>query len=187
MLPCALRVRASRALGALVVGFLVGAAWTAATAPAAAAASVVGPVAAGGPWSNGTVAIIVAAVGVSGAAVLIGFGDREMRLAGLRLGFALLVVVVQDPRCPTSLRAPIVLAFLAFVPGWALLSLWDLARGWAGAGLAIAVSLALATIVPGALMYAGAWSPFTALVILVGLTMAASVEPVVKGWPEGTG
>ena len=187
MLPSALRGRPPRAIRALVAGFLVGAAWTAATAPVAVAAPVVGPVAAGDPWTTDAVAIIVAAVGVAGAAFLVGLGDRGMRLAGLRLGFALLAIVVQDPRCPTSLRAPIVLAFLAFVPGWALLSLWDLGRGWAGAGLAIAVSLALATIVPGALMYAGAWSPFAALAILVGLTVAASVQPVVEGWPEGTG
>ena len=176
MLPCALRGRASPVARSLVIAFLAGAAWTAATAAVAAAAPGTGPVAAGDAWSAGTVALLGAAV--TAAAVLIVRGDDETRLAGLRLALALLAIAVQDPRWPTWLRAPVVLAFVAFVPGWALLSVWDLARGWAGAGLAIAVSLALATIVPGALMYAGAWSPFTAFVILVALTVGASAETI---------
>jgi hypothetical protein len=175
MLPSALRGRASLVIRSVVVALLAGAAWTAATAAVAAAAAGTGP-AAGDAWSAGTVALLGAAV--TAAAALILRGDDETRLAGLRLALALLAIAVQDPRWPTSLRAPVVLAFVAFVPGWALLSMWDLARGWAGAGLAIAVSLALATIVPGALMYAGAWSPFTAFVILVALTVGASAETI---------
>lgn len=174
MLPCARRGRASSVTRILVVA-LLGAALTAATAPVAAAAPLTAQ-AAEDAWSAGILALLGAAA--IAAVALIVRGDGETRLAGVRLELALLVVAVQDPRWPTSVRAPVVLAFLAIVPGWALLSMWDLARGWAGVGLAIAVSLALATIVPGALMYAGAWSPFTALVILVALTVAASGETI---------
>jgi hypothetical protein len=44
----------------------------------------------------------------------------------------------------------------------------------------IAVSISLAVIVPGALMYAGTWSPFTALVILAGVTEVASLAVILR-------
>ena len=72
----------------------------------------------------------------------------------------------------------VVLAFVCIGPGWAILRFWDLARGWAGVGLAVAVSLSLAIIVPGVLLYAGAWSPLAALVILAGVTVLASIATV---------
>jgi len=124
---------------------------------------------------------MTAVIAVGWAVVLVALlPDRDERLAALRVVLAMLAVALQDARWSTSVRAPVVLAFLAFVPGWAILAVWDLARGWAGIGLMIAVSISLAVIVPGALMYAGTWSPFTALVILAGVTEVASLAAILR-------
>jgi hypothetical protein len=47
--------------------------------------------------------------------------------------------------------------------------------------LAIALSLSLATIVPGALLYAGLWSPLSALVALAGITVLVSGVTIARG------
>jgi hypothetical protein len=95
--------------------------------------------------------------------------------------FAALAVALQSTASTSPIRALIPVAFVSVGPGWALLGLWDLARGWAGLGLAIALSLSLATIVPGAMLYAGLWSPFSALVALAGITVLASAATIARG------
>ena len=96
------------------------------------------------------------------------------------LGLALIVVALQGTSWGVPVRAIVVTTFIAFAPGFAILRLWGLASGWAGLGLAIAVSLSLATIVAGAMLYAGAWSPFASLLVLAGLTALASVISLVR-------
>jgi hypothetical protein len=125
-------------------------------------------------------AVIVVALAVVVAALLPG---RDRRLAAFRVVVAMVAVALQGAGWPASVRAPVVLAFVAIVPGWAILAVWDLARGWAGIGLMVAVSISLAIVVPSALMYAGTWSPFTALVILAAVTEVASIAVIVRPIP----
>ena len=80
----------------------------------------------------------------------------------------------------SPVRAIVVLGFVLVAPGYALLRGWGLAHGWHGAALTVALSVALATIVPGALLYAGAWSPRAALLILAGVTITASIASVLS-------
>ena len=82
-------------------------------------------------------------------------------------------------------RAALVSAFVLVAPGWAILRVWDLASGWAGVAGVLAVSIALATIVPGALLYAHAWSPTAAIVILAGVTLAGCVAGLIRSGREG--
>jgi hypothetical protein len=112
--------------------------------------------------------------------------SRPFRLVEpfLLMQFAALAITLQATRSTSPIRALIPLAFVSVGPGWALLRLWDLTRGWAGLALAIALSLSLATIVPGALLYAGLWSPLSALVALAGITVLASAAIIVRGRPE---
>lgn len=95
-------------------------------------------------------------------------------------GFVLLAAAPVVADWESFVRAILVGLFVLIVPGWAILDVWDLARGWTGAGLAISLSLALATIVPGALLYSHAWSPLAALLILFGVTLAASVASAIR-------
>lgn len=66
-------------------------------------------------------------------------------------------------------QSAIVLPFLCVGPGLALVPLLRVG-GWAGLTLALGVSLALDALVPTAMIYAGAWSPDTALAVLVVLS-----------------
>jgi len=105
--------------------------------------------------------------------------DAAVPAALVLLACASLVLVVAGTE--GLARALVVGVFVAVAPGWAILEALGLARGWAGVAIAIALSLSLATIIPGALLYAGAWSPVAALAILAGLTVAASTARVARG------
>jgi hypothetical protein len=133
-----------------------------------------------------TLWIIVAFNGAAGflIALLGGRSEKRGESASFYVGPVLLTqlaavaVVLQVTGWSSPVPPLVVLAFVCIGPGWAILRLWDLARGWAGVGLAVAVSLSLAIIVPGVLLYAGAWSPLAALVILAGVTVLASIATV---------
>jgi hypothetical protein len=71
-------------------------------------------------------------------------------------------------------RPAVVLGFVAFGPGWAILRLWSLASGWAGLALVLSVSLGLAMVVSGGMLYAGVWSPLASLAVLAGITVVAA-------------
>jgi hypothetical protein len=91
------------------------------------------------------------------------------------IALAVLALAAQAVDWSVPVRPVIVLAFVAVGPGWAILRPFGLARGWAGFGLVIAVSLALAMLVSGAMLYAGVWSPFASLVVLATVTVAGAV------------
>jgi len=88
--------------------------------------------------------------------------------------FALLAVALQSTAWAVPVRPVIVTIFIAIAPGWAILRLWHLASGWAGLALVVALSVSLAMVVSGLMLYFGAWSPFASLVVLAGVTVAAS-------------
>jgi hypothetical protein len=76
-------------------------------------------------------------------------------------------------------RAPIVISFLLVGPGLAIVRLLGVPAATAQLSLGIALSMALDVLVPAALLYAGAWSPSSALAILVALAIAAALVEVV--------
>ena len=105
--------------------------------------------------------------------------------SSVTLSFALIaiagvVVALQGVSWGVPIRPVVVATFLAFAPGFAILRLWGLERGWAGIGLSIGISVGLATVVSGAVLYAGKWSPFASLLVLTGLTALASVVSLLR-------
>jgi uncharacterized membrane protein len=86
---------------------------------------------------------------------------------------AVAAVVVADVDSP--LRSALVLAFALVCPGMALARLLGVVDPIAELALAVALSFALVAIVPGAMLYAGSWSPKLALLILIAITLIATV------------
>lgn len=82
------------------------------------------------------------------------------------IGSAIAAVGLNLSAAPEIVRAPIVFWFLLVCPGMAfvrLLRIDNLLILWT---LAIALSLALSTLVPTFMLYIGAWSSFNTLLIL---------------------
>ncbi len=86
-------------------------------------------------------------------------------------GVASSVVAAGGESLPRTL---IVLGFLLVCPGLALLRLAGPFDALATATLAVALSIALDMLLALGLAYSGLWSPAAALVILVGLVVAAA-------------
>jgi hypothetical protein len=99
-------------------------------------------------------------------------------LTGVWGGAAILALAVE---ANAAYRAPVILTFVLVCPGLALVRLLGIPAAAARLVLAIAVSLALAVLIPAALVYSGAWSPPAALAILAGLAITfAGVEVVLQ-------
>lgn len=88
---------------------------------------------------------------------------------------AWIATLVALANASTTIRAPVVIAFVLGGPGLALVRLVPVQDVVAVASLAIATSIALATLVPLMLLYAGLWSPLAALVILAGIATVAAI------------
>jgi uncharacterized membrane protein len=73
-----------------------------------------------------------------------------------------------------ALRPAVVVWFVLVCPGAAVVSVFQPRDPWLRLSLTFAVSIVLATLVPGILLYAGAWSPNTALALLIELTLVAT-------------
>lgn len=100
--------------------------------------------------------------------------DRSrIRPLAVVAGAALTALVVWAGVAP-ALRGPVVLAFLLVGPGLALVHALRLRDRLAELCLAIALSVALDTLVASAFLYAGAWSPDAILGALVALTVAGA-------------
>jgi hypothetical protein len=80
----------------------------------------------------------------------------------------------------SPLRVVLALGFLLVCPGLAVLSLVGLPGAWDRYSAAIALSIALDTVVAGARIYAGAWSSGGALAILVAITLTATAANLVR-------
>lgn len=88
------------------------------------------------------------------------------------LALAAALAVLVD--APIPFRAAVVLPFLAIVPGWTLVTLIDIRDNLARVTLAVATSLAIATLAAGLSLYAGVWSPDVILGLLVVWTLIGS-------------
>lgn len=91
---------------------------------------------------------------------------------------AALSAYLWDP--PGALRAVVVAGFLLVCPGMAVARLLRLADALAEWLLAVALSVALATLVASATLYAGAWDPGVALVILAGVCALGALLQLVQ-------
>jgi hypothetical protein len=75
----------------------------------------------------------------------------------------------------TQVRSAVVLGFLVICPGMMLVRFIRLREPLFEWVLALALSLAVDAIVVGILLYAGRWSPTSAFVILLGLTVVGAL------------
>ncbi len=74
----------------------------------------------------------------------------------------------------STVRALVVLVFLALCPGMAVVRVIGVGDGWAQLSLALALSFTLDTVVAGVLALMGAWSPSAALIVLVAITVGGA-------------
>ena len=96
------------------------------------------------------------------------------RWAGVVAGFAVAAAAAALAGAPAPVRAPLVLAFLLLGPGMAYVPLLGLGDALAELTLGLAVSLALDLAVAAAMLYTGAWSPRTSLLVLAGIALAGA-------------
>lgn len=82
---------------------------------------------------------------------------------------ATLLVVVSD--APTPVRAPLVIGFVAFIPGFVWTRRLGLGQPWVAVLFAIPVSLAITLLVATTALYVGAWHYELVLVFLATLTV----------------
>jgi hypothetical protein len=109
---------------------------------------------------------------------------RSLRLHGGLMLATSAAVALELAGWHSPVRALAVAGFVLIVPGWALLDIWSLARGWAGIAFVLGTNVALATIVPLALLYAGLWSPTAALLILAAIAAGATAAAWLRGKGE---
>lgn len=90
-------------------------------------------------------------------------------VAACAMAFMLLANIV------SPMRAIFSLAFFLVCPGMALVQLLNIEDWIAQLTLALALSIALSTIVSEAMIYADSWSPVTAGLGFIALTLLASL------------
>ena len=90
----------------------------------------------------------------------------------LASSIAVVSLVVLD--VDSAIRPVVVVAFLIVAPGTAIVRLLKIPDRIAELTLGIALSAAVDGTVPGVLMYAGFWSSDLALLIVIGITLAAT-------------
>lgn len=103
---------------------------------------------------------------------------RVTPLALLACGPAVLLLVALD--APVRVRAVPVVLYVLAVPGLAVMRLIGVADRLMEVMLGIGLSLALGMLVTQLMVYAGAWSPVTALAVLVGIA-TAGLAPGLRG------
>jgi hypothetical protein len=81
----------------------------------------------------------------------------------------------------TEVRAPLVLLFLAVGPGLALVPLLGITRGLSTATLTIAVSLSLAALTSGILLYSERWDPGLGFGALLAIALGGAALQAARG------
>lgn len=74
----------------------------------------------------------------------------------------------------SPVRAAVAIAYLLVAPGWAVMSLLDLAQRWAAALLSVAMSLGIVTIIATVLLVMNLWTPGRALAVVGCITVLAA-------------
>lgn len=96
-------------------------------------------------------------------------------------GCAVLACVLVAAQAPAGVRAPVVIVFLCFVPGTALVGLVNPDSFAIELSLAIALSVAVSGLTAGVLVYAHLWSPTAVVVIVAVISIAAGLRDVGLG------
>lgn len=96
---------------------------------------------------------------------------RTLAVGALALEAVVVVLVALDLSSPVRIVAGTV--FVLAVPGWAIVGLLGVRNPTFEWPLAVATSLALATLVAQGLVWAGWWSPFLALTVLAAVATPA--------------
>lgn len=82
---------------------------------------------------------------------------------------------------PAPFRLAAAACFLPFGPGMAIVRFLQIQDGVAELASAIALSIAIETVVATAMVYARLWSPESALAMLLGLSAAGALMQLVRG------
>lgn len=96
--------------------------------------------------------------------------------------FAVAAAIFAFAAADAQLRPAVVLAFLLICPGMMLVRFIHLREPVFEWALALALSLTVDAIVAGILLYAGRWSPTSAFMILVGLTVGGVLADETLGY-----
>ena len=75
----------------------------------------------------------------------------------------------------SPVRAVLAFWFLLICPGMALVRFLCISDGFAELSIAIALSIAIDTIVAGTMLYAGAWSTSVTLLLLIYISVGGAV------------
>lgn len=110
--------------------------------------------------------------------------DRAVAIALIVTTGLLWALYALDADSPV--RVVVAIAYLLVAPGWAVISLFDLAQRWVAALLAVALSLGIVTVVTTTLLVANIWTPGRALAIVGCITLLAAGARLVvtAGSPE---
>jgi uncharacterized membrane protein len=106
--------------------------------------------------------------------------DRRCVLPTLLLSSVLILGAILLAGGESALRTLLTVWFLVACPGLALAPLVGLRDALGTVTVAIALSIALDTIVAGALIYADAWSPVAAFMILAAITVAGGARQLAR-------
>jgi uncharacterized membrane protein len=106
--------------------------------------------------------------------------ERALAWSGGMISSAILVALVAFVFPLAPVRPVLVVPFLLICPGMALIRRFRLAEWWVELILAIAVSVAIDTLLATAMAYAGVWSPRLLLGVLVCLSLIAGIEELIR-------
>jgi hypothetical protein len=114
-------------------------------------------------------------VTVHGAAFEFAARRKALRQAFVP-GWALLACLLVLTQAPTGLRAPVVIVFFCFVPGTALVGLFNPDSFGVELSLSVALSVAVSGLTAGVLVYAHLWSPTAVVLIVTAISLVAALR-----------
>jgi hypothetical protein len=106
---------------------------------------------------------------------------RKALRQALAPGWALLACALVAVHAPAGARAPVVIVFLCFVPGTALVGLLNPDSFAVELSLSVALSVGLSGLTAGVLVYAHLWSPTAVVVIVAAISLAGALRDVGGG------
>jgi DDE superfamily endonuclease len=102
-------------------------------------------------------------------------------------GWALFACLLVLAQAPAELRAPVVIVFFCFVPGTALVGLFNPDSFGVELSLSVALSVAISGFAAGILVYAHLWSSTAVVVIVTVISLAGGLRDIRLGRRERYG
>jgi hypothetical protein len=90
----------------------------------------------------------------------------------------MLACVLVFAHAPAEVRAPVVIVFFCFVPGAALVGLFNPDSFGVELSLSVALSVALSGMTAGILVYAHLWSPTAVVLIVAAISLAGGLRDI---------